>query len=229
MSQTLWVRSIKFFARVWLIRGAPDRSVARADPLPWALCGSWTSRDKYGSLQSGLKLLPSLSLPRKHNSLDFNPSFLVIFCKSSKRISGFQATRCLRRWFCEGMDRNIFLEPPAALLSDLQGIQLLGVSAHQPLPKQLLRTLVSASQIWESNRHPREACSSILYGNRQPAEKNNFIRGKDYNLSSVCLAIRTNTGRFCSSQTSLPCVHPPALLVRQSLATLVKKKSHTKS
>lgn len=89
VSDTSWVCSIKSFSCVWLIQ------VLRPDPLQIPctdLCAPWAPRNKYWSLQSGLKLLLLLPLLRKNNFPGFNPSSFVIFCKSFKRISGFQTT-----------------------------------------------------------------------------------------------------------------------------------------
>lgn len=63
----------------------------------------------------------------------------------------------------------------------------------------------------------------------QWAEKNDFTQEKGLNPSAMCLGIETNIGRFCSSQSSLPCVSLLALLARHSHATLPhvrKKKTH---
>lgn len=102
MSQTLRICSMKLFAHVWLIWGARDGSVACADHV--ALGSVWLM-DIQGQLPV-IAVWPytaSFTVPaEENNSLGFNAFPFAIFCKSFKRISGFQAIRCLHRWFGGG-------------------------------------------------------------------------------------------------------------------------------
>lgn len=225
MSQTLWFFGIKSFARVWLIRGTWDGPVARTDPLHWAQCGSWTSRDKS----------PQVIDDKGHSSLAFNCFF---YCLCWGKTTPMALT-------------HLHLLLPASPLKGSQDFGWRGVSAgdfvrectetsfsnHQlncsmifrgsncsvclpisPFPNNFLAHWSGPIKFENEAETPERLFPPVSMGTGNQWRKNTLHKG--YSFSSRCSEIQTNFGRFCSSQTSLPCVSLPALLVRHSLAAL---------
>lgn len=140
------------------------------------------------------------------------------------RVSG---TRRLHRWLYEGTRWT----SPSCIPCQLNCCRTCRESSCTVCLPSVppLTTFGLRSQCQTNSMMKQRPQRGLFCDSWQPAEKNDFTQEKGLNPSAMYLGIETNIGRFCSSQSSLPCVSLPALLARHSHATLphVRKKKHT--